>query len=73
MASQNIAVEQVSPIKTEAYYEASDRFILHIDGYAPNTFMTRCFGRGYRFKYIDAKLIDVRTNETVLHYLNSGC
>jgi hypothetical protein len=72
MASQNVAVEQVSPTKTEAYNEASARFILNIDGYAPNTSMTRCFGGGYRFKYINAELIDVRTNETVLHYSNSG-
>ena len=72
MASQNVAVEQVSPTKTEAYNEAAARFILNIDGYAPNTSMTRCFGGGYRFEYIDAELIDVRTNETVLHYSNSG-
>ena len=72
MASQNVTVEKVSPTKTEAYNEASARFILHIDGYAPNTSMTRCFGGGYRFEYIDAELIDVRTNETVLHYSNSG-
>ena len=72
MASQNVTVEKVSPTKTEANNEASARFILHIDGYAPNTSMTRCFGGGYRFEYIDAELIDVRTNETVLHYSNSG-
>lgn len=72
MASQNVAVEEVSPKKTEAYNEASARFILHIDGYAPNTSMTRCFGGGYRFEYINAELIDVRTNETVMHYSNSG-
>jgi len=24
------------------------------------------------FEYIDAELIDVKTNETVLHYSNSG-
>lgn len=72
MASQNVAVEQVSQTKTEVYNEASARFILVIDGYAPNTSMTRCFGGGYRFDYINAELIDVRTNETVLHYSNSG-
>jgi hypothetical protein len=72
MASQNVAVEHVSPTKTEAYNEASARFILSIDGYAPNTSMTRCFGGGYQFDYINAELIDVRTNETVLHYSNSG-
>lgn len=72
MVSQNVSVEQVSPTKTEAYNEASARFIFHVDGYAPNTSMTRCIGGGYRFEYINAELIDVRTNETVLHYSNSG-
>ncbi|MCF6217391.1 MAG: hypothetical protein L3J62_06135 [Gammaproteobacteria bacterium] len=71
MVSQKVAVEEVSPTKTEAYNEASARFILHIDGYAHNTSMTRCFG-GYMFEYINVELIDVRTNETALHYSNSG-
>jgi len=71
MASQNVTVEQ-SPDKAEIYKEASARFILNINGYAPNTTMTRCFGGGYRFEYINIELIDVRTNETVLHYSNSG-
>lgn len=72
MASQNVSIEQVTPTKTEAYNEAAARFILHVSGYAPNTSMTRCFGGGYRFEYINVELIDVRTNETVLHYSNSG-
>jgi len=72
MASQNLSVEEVSPTKTEAYKEMSARFVLHLDGHAPNTSMTRCFGGGYRFEYINAELIDVRKNETVMHYSNSG-
>lgn len=72
MASQTVSVEEVSPTKTEAYNEASARFVLHIDGYAPNTSMTRCFGGGYRFEYVNAELIDVRNNQTVMHYSNSG-
>lgn len=72
MASQNSSIEDVSPTKTEVYKEASARFILHIDGYAPNNSMERCFGGGYRFSHINAELIDVRKNETVFHYSNSG-
>ena len=72
MVSQNVSVEQVSPTKTEAYNAAAARFILHVNGYAPNTSMTRCFGGGYHFDYINVELIDVRTNETVFHYSNSG-
>ena len=72
MASQNLAVEKVSETKTKAYNEATARFILHIDGYAPNTSMRRCLGGGYKFQYINVELIDVTLNETVLHYSNSG-
>jgi len=72
MVSQKMAIEKVSEDKTEAYNEASARFVLNINGYAPNSSMTRCFGGGYKFDYINAELIDVKTNKTVLHYSNSG-
>lgn len=72
MASQNSTIEEVSSTKTEVYKEASTRFILNINGRAPNTSMTRCFGGGYNFSYINAELIDVRNNETVLHFSDSG-
>jgi hypothetical protein len=72
MASQNSSVEQVSDTKTDIYKEASTRFILHIDGYAPNNSMERCFGGGYRFSHINVELIDIASNETVFHYSNSG-
>lgn len=72
MASQNSAIEKVSDTKKEIYNEASARYILHIDGYAPNNSMERCFGGGYNFSHIDVELIDVVKNETVFHYSNSG-
>ena len=72
MTSQKSSIEDVSETKTELYREASARFILHIDGYAPNNSMERCFGGGYKFSHINAELIDVTNNETVLHYSNSG-
>lgn len=72
MASQNSSIEQVSDTKTDVYNEASARYILHIDGYAPNNSMERCFGGGYRFSHINAELIDIVKNETVFHYSNSG-
>ncbi len=72
MVSQNVAVERVSSKKTDIYNEASARFILVIHGYAPNNPVTRCFGGGYDFDYINVELIDVKTNETVLYYSNSG-
>lgn len=72
MVSQNSSVEKVSDTKTDIYKEASAQYVLHIDGYAPNNSMERCFGGGYRFSYINAELIDLEKNETIFHYSNSG-
>ncbi len=72
MVSQNSSVEKVSDTKTDIYNEASAQYVLHIDGYAPNNSMERCFGGGYRFSYINAELIDLGNNETIFHYSNSG-
>lgn len=70
--SQNVSVEQVTSKKTIAYNEASSKYLLRIDGYAPNSSMTRCMGGGYIFDYIDVELIDLVNNETIFHYHNSG-
>jgi len=72
MASQNIAVQDVTDTKTVAYNEAAARYILLIDGFAPNDSMNRCYGGGYRFSFIDVELIDAMNNETIFHYSNSG-
>jgi hypothetical protein len=71
-SSQNRSIEQVTPDKVEVYNEASTRLILRIDGYAPNTSMTRCFGGGYDFEFITAEIIDAENNETLAAYSNSG-
>ena len=34
--------------------------------------MTRCMGRGYKFEYINVKLIDIEVNEMAAHYSASG-
>lgn len=70
--SQNISVENISKEKTIAYNETSAQYLLRIDGYAPNSSMTRCMGGGYIFDYIDIELIDLSKNETIAHYHNSG-
>ena len=72
MTSQSITIKQTSVTESEAYKEASARFVLHLDGHAPNSSMTRCFGGGYRFAHINVELIDVTNNETVFHYSNTG-
>lgn len=70
--SQTRVTEQISPSAVQEYNNASSRIILHIDGYAPNTSMTRCFEGGYKFEFITAEIIDVGKNETLAAYSNSG-
>ena len=72
MTSQITAAEQVSANRTEIYNEAAARFILVVDGYASNSSMTRCFGGGYRFEFINVELIDTANNQTAMHYSNTG-
>ena len=71
-ASVSEATTKVSSSTTETYNKASTRIILALDGYAHNTSMTRCFGGGYNFNYINAELIDAKNNETIAVYYNSG-
>lgn len=67
-----VVYEEISETRAEVFNEASARVILVVDGHAPNTSMTRCFGGGYRFSYIEAELIDTAENETLAYYANSG-
>ena len=71
-ASVSQVTERISRNKKETYNEASTRLILVLDGFAPNTVMTRCLGGGYKFNYINAELIDALNNETIANYANSG-
>lgn len=71
-ASQHQTTELVSPTKIQTYQESPTRILLSLDGYAPNSSMTRCFGGGYKFDYIQAELIDVANNEVIASYSNSG-
>ena len=72
MASQHVTTEKKSDNLTESYNQATSRYILFVDGYAPNTGMTRCLGGGYDFQYINVELVDVQENQTVFNYSNSG-
>jgi len=71
-ASISEATEKLSETTTETYTKATARVILVLDGFAPNTSMTRCFGGGYNFQFINAELIDAKNNETIATYANSG-
>lgn len=71
-ASQNQTIENRDGENTYIYNEATAQHVLMIDGYAENNSMQRCYGGGYMFAYINAELIDVKNNETIFHYSNSG-
>lgn len=71
-ASLGEATQKISETKSETTTTTTTRVILVIDGSAPNTTMTRCFGGGYDFSYINAEIIDSANNETISAYSNSG-
>ncbi|HDS2649763.1 hypothetical protein ABLU80_23295 [Klebsiella sp. CN_Kp104] len=71
-ASQQVTIEKQSDTTTGVYNQSTSRYVLNLNGFAPNGAMTRCFGGGYNFNYIDAELVDVKTNQTMFHYSNSG-
>lgn len=71
-ASVSEATEKLSDTTSETFNKATARVILVLDGFAPNTSMTRCFGGGYNFQFINAELIDAENNETIATYANSG-
>lgn len=71
-ASQQVTIEKQTNSTTGIYNEATTRYVLNLNGFAPNNTMTRCYGGGYDFEYIDAELIDVKDNQTMFHYSNSG-
>jgi hypothetical protein len=52
--------------------EAEARYILEINGQAPINWGRRCIGGGYKFDYLDANLVDVETNETILNINGKG-
>jgi hypothetical protein len=64
--------ERAGPGRVETSQQATARVILRIEASAPNTAMTRCFGGGFNFDYINAEVIDAKTNETLASYSNAG-
>ena len=62
--SINEAIE-VEGNKVIKYNEATTRYFLLVDALAPVDFAHRCFGGGYNFDYINADLIDLRSNQTI--------
>lgn len=71
--SQQTIIEKESVDRTAVYRDASARYVLVLDGYAPSDSFQRCVGGGgYKFDYINAELVDLAKNETIFSYSNSG-
>ena len=64
--------EQTSHTRIESYNEATARYVLVVNGYAPYDGMNRCFGGGYKFDHISTDLVDTATNETILNVNGAG-
>lgn len=71
-ASTKNVKEQVSDTTTQEFKQASARYVLSIEGFAPLDAMHRCIAGGYKFEYITTELIDVKANETILNISGSG-
>jgi hypothetical protein len=71
-ASQKHVKEKVSETRVEEFKEASTRYVLSIEGFAPLDAMHKCFGGGYNFEYLTVELIDVQSNETIMSTSGSG-
>jgi hypothetical protein len=64
--------KKVDDSQSETYNQATTRVVMQIEGYAPLDFMHRCVGGGFKFAGINVELIDVKNNETLATYSNSG-
>lgn len=64
--------QRTSPTRVEVSFEATARVVVRVEGRAPRDAMRRCFGGGFNFDYINAEVIDMKNNETLASYSNSG-
>ena len=71
-SSQQRVREYAGAGRVEEYREATTRYVLVVEGYAPLDQMSRCFGGGFRFEYLSADLVDVAENETIFSYSGHG-
>lgn len=71
-SSRSRVTEQTDKKRLEQYNKAEARYILEISASAPTEWARRCFGGGFKFDYIDANLVDVETNETILNVNGKG-
>jgi len=65
-------IKEKSKSADVSYNQSSARYVLYLDGQARMGIMHRCFGGGYMFDYISAELVDIKTNQTISSFADSG-
>lgn len=54
------------------FHESMTRYVLVLDGRASLEPSSRCFGRVFRFDYLNARLVDTRTDDMLFSLWDSG-
>jgi hypothetical protein len=65
-------VTEKAPDKDISYQQASARYVVQLNGFAPLEWAFRCMGGGYKFNYISAEVIDTKTNQSIYSFNDSG-
>lgn len=65
-------VKRISRDKYNSLTDTWAQYILVLDGSYYTGWENRCFGGGYRFEYLTAELINMKTNESVLSVSGEG-
>jgi hypothetical protein len=65
-------VTEKAPDKDVSYQEASARYVVQLNGFAPLEWALRCMGGGYKFNFISAEVIDTKTNQSIYSFNDSG-
>ena len=65
-------VTEKAPDKDVSYQQASARYVVQLNGFAPLEWAFRCMGGGYKFNYISAEVIDTKTNQSIYSFNDSG-
>jgi len=71
-SSRTRVTQQTDTNHVEQFNRAEARYILQLSGQAPTDWGHRCVGGGFKFDYLDANLVDVQTNETILNINGKG-
>ncbi len=72
LRKSGFTVKRISRDKYSALTDKFARYILVLQGSYYTGWEYRCFGGGYKFQYINAELIDMEKNESVVAITGEG-